>query len=209
MRISFAPLTLIAVLLGACATVPAPENRSASDPSDASAPEASARPFHPDLVGNTQVYLDSSVGRGAQKMDHSSTHGTARMAGMDHSKMAGMDSSLPSAGPPPEQPVQMQQMDHTATSQWVAPAPEGTMSPASKEVLQTRMQQTADEMRKLSDELNAKAGAAKTTGASVTPEPSPQAAIYTCPMHLEVKQPGPGNCPKCGMTLVSDKGKPQ
>ncbi|MCK9201767.1 MAG: cadmium-translocating P-type ATPase [Gallionella sp.] len=25
--------------------------------------------------------------------------------------------------------------------------------------------------------------------------------IYTCPMHPEVRQPGPGNCPKCGMTL--------
>jgi Cu+-exporting ATPase len=24
---------------------------------------------------------------------------------------------------------------------------------------------------------------------------------YTCPMHPEVKQPGPGNCPKCGMAL--------
>ncbi|RTL45508.1 MAG: copper-translocating P-type ATPase [Burkholderiales bacterium] len=25
--------------------------------------------------------------------------------------------------------------------------------------------------------------------------------IYTCPMHPEVRQPMPGNCPKCGMTL--------
>jgi len=25
--------------------------------------------------------------------------------------------------------------------------------------------------------------------------------IYTCPMHLEVRQVGPGNCPKCGMAL--------
>jgi Cu+-exporting ATPase len=25
--------------------------------------------------------------------------------------------------------------------------------------------------------------------------------IYTCPMHPEVRQPGPGNCPKCGMAL--------
>jgi len=27
------------------------------------------------------------------------------------------------------------------------------------------------------------------------------AAIYTCPMHPEVRQPGPGSCPKCGMAL--------
>ena len=26
-------------------------------------------------------------------------------------------------------------------------------------------------------------------------------AIYTCPMHPEVRQDHPGNCPKCGMTL--------
>ncbi|WP_244095814.1 heavy metal-binding domain-containing protein [Rhodoferax ferrireducens] len=25
---------------------------------------------------------------------------------------------------------------------------------------------------------------------------------YTCPMHPEIDKPQPGNCPKCGMTLV-------
>jgi P-type Cu+ transporter len=33
----------------------------------------------------------------------------------------------------------------------------------------------------------------------VTPEAS--AAMHTCPMHPEIRQPGPGNCPKCGMAL--------
>ena len=33
-------------------------------------------------------------------------------------------------------------------------------------------------------------------------EPALQVATeFTCPMHPEIKQPGPGNCPKCGMTL--------
>ena len=31
--------------------------------------------------------------------------------------------------------------------------------------------------------------------------PAVSAAEYTCPMHPEVRQPGPGSCPKCGMTL--------
>ena len=31
---------------------------------------------------------------------------------------------------------------------------------------------------------------------------SPEATLYTCVMHPEVQQPEPGNCPKCGMTLV-------
>ncbi|MGN6314234.1 MAG: heavy metal translocating P-type ATPase [Rhodanobacteraceae bacterium] len=28
-----------------------------------------------------------------------------------------------------------------------------------------------------------------------------EGAIYTCPMHPEIRQVGPGNCPKCGMAL--------
>jgi len=30
---------------------------------------------------------------------------------------------------------------------------------------------------------------------------------YTCPMHPEIHSPKPGNCPKCGMTLVKEKLK--
>lgn len=32
-------------------------------------------------------------------------------------------------------------------------------------------------------------------------EPARSSAIYTCPMHPEVRQGGPGTCPKCGMAL--------
>src|SRR5687768_12772502 len=32
-------------------------------------------------------------------------------------------------------------------------------------------------------------------------EPAPPGTIYTCPMHPEVRQVGPGSCPKCGMAL--------
>lgn len=31
--------------------------------------------------------------------------------------------------------------------------------------------------------------------------PAPPGTIYTCPMHPEVQQVGPGDCPKCGMAL--------
>jgi Cu+-exporting ATPase len=38
--------------------------------------------------------------------------------------------------------------------------------------------------------------------ATQSPEPAePGGVTYTCPMHPEVRQPAPGNCPKCGMTL--------
>lgn len=30
---------------------------------------------------------------------------------------------------------------------------------------------------------------------------APTGAIYTCPMHPEIRQDQPGNCPICGMTL--------
>ena len=32
--------------------------------------------------------------------------------------------------------------------------------------------------------------------------------MYTCPMHPEIRQAGPGRCPLCGMALVPRKGKP-
>jgi hypothetical protein len=37
------------------------------------------------------------------------------------------------------------------------------------------------------------------------PTPNSAEAVYSCPMHPEVKQASPGSCPKCGMTLVKRK----
>src|SRR3954462_3788695 len=36
---------------------------------------------------------------------------------------------------------------------------------------------------------------------SRTAEPVPEGTIYTCPMHPEIRQIGPGSCPICGMAL--------
>ena len=42
----------------------------------------------------------------------------------------------------------------------------------------------------------------QSTPATLKHEEKPQGkTIYTCPMHPEVQQEHPGNCPKCGMTL--------
>src|SRR5262245_43018753 len=41
-------------------------------------------------------------------------------------------------------------------------------------------------------------GESKPEPASTKPDTS---VIYTCPMHPEVRQIGPGVCPKCGMAL--------
>src|SRR5712691_2673060 len=52
---------------------------------------------------------------------------------------------------------------------------------------------------------------AKAAGKPATPGATP-GAIYTCPMHPEIRQAGPGNCPKCGMALepvmASAEGEP-
>ena len=37
------------------------------------------------------------------------------------------------------------------------------------------------------------------------PEPVVPGAVYTCPMHPEVRQIGPGTCPKCGMALEPEQ----
>ncbi|MDH4216630.1 MAG: YHS domain-containing protein, partial [Gallionella sp.] len=33
------------------------------------------------------------------------------------------------------------------------------------------------------------------------PQAAGSGAMYTCPMHPEIRQPAPGSCPKCGMAL--------
>src|SRR5580765_6825852 len=58
--------------------------------------------------------------------------------------------------------------------------------------------------------LSKKSGAAHThaavplerIGRKAPPKPGPRGAKYTCPMHPEIVQDGPGSCPKCGMALM-------
>lgn len=42
---------------------------------------------------------------------------------------------------------------------------------------------------------------AQDAGLHPLPQPVPDGTIYTCPMHPEIRQAGPGACPKCGMAL--------
>ena len=39
--------------------------------------------------------------------------------------------------------------------------------------------------------------------AAQPPQEAPAGTTYTCPMHPEIRQDHPGNCPICGMTLES------
>lgn len=52
------------------------------------------------------------------------------------------------------------------------------------------------------------AGSSGNTVYSQTPQNTPakqKTMQYTCPMHTEVVSDKPGNCPKCGMTMVEKK----
>ena len=74
---------------------------------------------------------------------------------------------------------------------------------------------SADCLQKFKANPNAYINSAKTAASCCHNhgKPTPQAqpasankeAIYTCPMHPEVRQIGPGNCPKCGMALEPEK----
>src|SRR5262249_15282996 len=48
----------------------------------------------------------------------------------------------------------------------------------------------------------------KYLGGAKAAEPVPEGTIYTCPMHPEIRQVGPGACPICGMALEPELATP-
>jgi uncharacterized protein involved in copper resistance len=128
---SVALTAVCAALFSACMSVPPAPNRTVPDPSDPSAPQASARPLHPNLVATAKVYLDPSLGQEAQKMEH------GNMQGMDHSKMSGTEAKQQTSPAPVQQPGAMEGMDHSKM-------PGMTSQPQSKEILEKEMKKTSD-----------------------------------------------------------------
>ncbi len=120
------------------------------------------------------------------------SHDMSSMGGMDHSQIKGMEG-----------------MDHSKMPGMTMPAPSAAASPASKEAAELEMKKTSDEMKKLSDEMKAKSDTGKSTKKpSSKPAQGQQteAAYWTCVMHPEIHEDKPGQCPKCGMTLVKKEG---
>ncbi len=156
--------------------------------------------------------MDQSQMKGMEGMDHSKMPGmdmskppagapAPSPAGMDHSKMSGMDMNKPPAGAATPSPGGM---DHSKMPGMTMPAPGAAASPASKEGAEMEMKKTSDEMKNLSDEMKAKSDAEKSPK-----KPPSEAAYWTCVMHPEIHQEKPGQCPKCGMTLVRKEGAPK
>lgn len=77
------------------------------------------------------------------------------------------------------------------------PVPDAGKVEQEKKALAKEMKQTSEEMEKTSEQLKERAG-----------QPKAQDFYYTCVMHPEIHQDQPGNCPKCGMTLLKKEGAP-
>ena len=180
-------MLLIASLLGGCIAVPPPPNRSEADPADPSARDAALPRLKPNLIASTRIFLDPSVGEGAQKMDHSKMQGMGGMEGMDHSKMPGMQKE----GAKPQGMENMPGMDHSkmpgmsgkkdgampGMKHDAQPAKGEAAQPADKEATVEEMKKTADEMKRASDELKAKSDALqKNRGKKPGATPAPQRA---------------------------------
>ena len=46
-------------------------------------------------------------------------------------------------------------------------------------------------------------------GAKTPASSAPAGTIYTCPMHPQIRQVGPGSCPICGMALEPELSWPK
>lgn len=77
--------------------------------------------------------------------------------------------------------------------------PAGVLEARAKKDGENKDAQPADESGKHS--CCGGHGPSTTNVSAKKPQPADSSAIYTCPMHLEIEQVGPGDCPICGMDL--------
>jgi Heavy metal binding domain len=154
--------------------------------STAPPPLPANNPADPQADGSSTA-LQSGLGRDlttvAIQAELSRTEKAAKSAEtMKHGDMPGMD---------------MPGMEHKETKSGDQPnAPSAANVEQEKKRIADEMKKTSEQMEKTSEELEAKSR-------QTTP-----AFYYTCVMHPEIHQDGPGKCPKCGMTLVKKEGTP-
>lgn len=215
-------VALALFILAGCATNFEPKPLPADHPASVQAQEA-PRPGMKRLVASDELtrktkallarkgvpdpdFQNSGMSHDMSGMDKSQMKG---MEGMDHSKMPGMDMSKP---PAPSAPSPAPEgMDHSQMPGMAMPATSAAPSPPNKEAAEMEMKKTSDEMKKLSDEMKAKSDAEKKSTKEPPPKSSQRrsadAGYWTCVMHPEIHESKPGQCPKCGMTLVKKEGE--
>ena len=144
-----------------------------------------------------------STGRTTARHEaHDPTTGSAA-----HDQHAGMQHGTPAAAADPHaqhrQPAApAAHAGHGATQQQPAGAPSVVLKAPTTSAEIARVQPAAtlrpddfDAPAPIAVEEARKAAGAPTSEAS-------EEAVYTCPMHPEVTSATPGECPKCGMTLI-------
>jgi hypothetical protein len=197
------PFALLALtLLAGCATnfesAPLPANHPANPQAQEAPRRASQRLLASDAITRkTIAQLDRKE---APTPDFQSGGMSHDMSGMDHSNMPGMEMKKPGNAP-----AAKPEMDHSKMPGMTMPSPTATESPANKEAAEAEMKKTSDEMKRLSDEMKAESDTKKAT-AKPSQSAKGEAAYWTCVMHPEIHVDKPGQCPKCGMTLVKKEG---
>lgn len=186
---------LALIALAACATKFEPKPLTADHPASAQAEEA-PRTGMKRLIVTDEITRKTNAQLARKDVPNSDfesggmSHDMSSMGGMDHSQMKGMEG-----------------MDHSKMQGMTSPVPDSAAPPANKEAAEKEMKKTSDEMKKLSDELKAKSDASKPSEKPSSAQAQPEAAYWTCVMHPEIHEDKPGQCPKCGVTLVK-KGEP-
>lgn len=100
------------------------------------------------------------------------------------------------AGPqlPPDSPTS------PASTQAPESSPEANSSldDETTRAITTRLKET----RTSQDKIDNHAGHTVEPSATPAQKSGEKAVVYTCPMHPEIQQDQPGDCPICGMTLI-------
>ncbi len=170
-----------------------------------------------DMAGMDHSRMKSSDMAG---MDHSKMK-SGDMAGMDHGSMPGMQ---PGASEPATMkvPATNSEMKRVSPATTLATDDFDAPSPVSVAESTKTVQSGGHEGHQMASPVSATPPAPvmdhsqhgqPPAAAKPRPQPSPKrtvrprpksaaAAVYTCPMHPEVKGDKPGKCPKCGMALV-------
>ena len=107
------------------------------------------------------------------------------------------DAHAPEAATAPLRPTLL------ATSHTFLSPAAGDREQAAKQMDMSKMKHGSSDKGTMRDEMP---GMSEMSKEAAVPAPE---TYYTCPMHAQIKEGKPGNCPICGMTLVKKSVAPE